>query len=389
MITATKDISNALLKIVDYSSESFSSVTFTKPCMFDLTEIYGSGNEPTLDEFENYLINNFGDRWTEEIAFFDDTDLKKKITPTIKEVITPLFDTNKKPPIYCTIKDDIINVISKYGENKDICVTLKKKGTNNIFDFYQVKLISNSETSLSTDTTLGTLLNTSTTDWHSPFVIRADKNGDGDLPDSYQFTGGNHGYNGGDTGSPTGRTSSIELFVDGKKISNGVAYGYFIEIKWVNYIQASNTKKSDGSGREVLKEMHNMCFNGYEWKSNVELEFLENCYVSTLYGFQANIKNSWDTKVRYVNATNRGVYAGNVDSDSGNKESNKIICIKDNNALSIELDNNYDIGDKRNYTSTKGLFCSSYGKVYFNIANDLNAKVGSYYYRGIYKFYPV
>ena len=126
-----------------------------------------------------------------------------------------------------------------------------------------------------------------------------------------------------------------------------------------------------------------------DWKSEVELLALEDVWFSTLYGFQANIKNSWDENIRYVGGINRGKFAGNIDSESGNKECNKIICTKNNNVLECELDGMYDIGNKQNYNGNAGCFCSSYGKWYFNLVSSaFSLKCNeSAYYRAKYRFY--
>ena len=382
---ATETSTTNQFKVCDYSSASWSEIRFKKPVLIDLTNLYGEGNEPSLNDFENYLISKLGECYFNSEKIYDNTEIIKKLTPIINTVVG---DKNF-PPIYYSINKNEINVISKYSKTHDICVTLKKKGANNIFDFYQFKLINNNSLIVSSDITVGSVLNTSTTDWHSPFVVLARNNANGDKPNSYQFTGGNHGYNGDATGSSTGRTSLIEFYIDGRKIENGHGYCNFVEIKWINYVQGSNTKKADGTGREILKEIHKINFNGVDWKSEVELLALEDVWFSTLYGFQANIKNSWDENIRYVGGINRGKFGGNIDSESGNKECNKIICTKNNNVLECELDEMYDIGNKQNYNGNSGCFCSSYGKWYFNLVSSaFSLKYNeSAYYRAKYRFY--
>ena len=74
-----------------------------------------------------------------------------------------------------------------------------------------------------------------------------------------EFTGGNHDYLNGSGGSATGRTESVTLKVNGKEVDGDYeGYADEIDIYWTNYIQANNTKKEDGSGREVLKEMYHI-----------------------------------------------------------------------------------------------------------------------------------
>lgn len=61
---------------------------------------------------------------------------------------------------------------------------------------------------------------------------------------------------------------SLNFLPTGRQVSDGAAdtviEGYCdrMEILWTNYVQAYNTKKADGTGREVLCERHRMLFDG-------------------------------------------------------------------------------------------------------------------------------
>ena len=96
------------------------------------------------------------------------------------------------------------------------------------------------------------------TDWQGPYVVSANQNADGDaIAQGAAFTGGNHAYGaGGVTGTPTARTLSYRVLVDGVELEDGgdLEWKDYVEISWINRVQAWNTKKTDGSGREVLEE---------------------------------------------------------------------------------------------------------------------------------------
>ena len=135
-------------------------------------------------------------------------------------------------------------------------------------------------------------------------------------------------------------------------------------------IQAYNTKKSDGSGREVLQENHILYFNGKNWETTTELIALEDVVFERFYGFQYGGTGTWLPKIRYVGATNRLEYIGRDGSNCGDKTSAIMKAYGDTYELDLTLDTQYDLGKREHYTGIKGLFTSTYGKGYTYVIGD-------------------
>lgn len=286
-----------------------------------------------------------------------------------------------------------ITVASRYSAENDIMVQLKKKGGNNIFDFSLFALIGVG-TSISDNLALPNktevLMNTAT-DWHAPFQIKALENVDGDMQDVSHFTGGNHDYtNSGTGGTPTGRTAVVRFIADGAEVVDGEGYCNVLEILWTNYVQAMNTKKADGTGREVLVERHRMTFDGREWKSQVEIEPLEAINMVLYYGLQACGGNSLYNHARYYGGVNRLEYdTSNENTSSGNKEATAIRWHGDTHEVIMTIDPTFDIGSREFYSGTSGLFTTSYGKAYANFFTNKQMQPGEIYsLRGAYVFRP-
>jgi hypothetical protein len=357
-------------------------ITFTTPVNATTMRFNFSLLSPVngLGTLNAYCMLVKGDTLPNEFVAYGYTKLNERVDRMESEI-------NKKPIQYSVI-DDVVKVASRYTADTDLLITLKKKGGNNIFDFYEFATFPHGKSIEElTDANL-TLLQRTTTDWHAPFMITASTNVDGDLPDSYHFTGGNHDYtNGGSGGTATGRTATLKVYADNSEITNDKGFCDRLEIKWTNFVQATNTKKVDGSGREVLQENHVLTFDGFEWVSHVELVPLEAISVSRWYGLQAAGVELLYKNVRYVGATNREVYdttSGN--SSCGDNKATKVICEGTQHRLEIEIDPVYDLGDRSFYSGTDGLFTSN-GKVYFFIISgkSLSAQ-NSYYMRGKYRF---
>lgn len=401
------------------------SSDFLKPSNNDVFDTLNSGNnEGSDDTVSNIPDNDVNDTTSSEAdkneadkneADKNETDKNEndnnednkneddKSENDKPEVVDP-----KLLPIYYEIDDDVIKVVSKYNENEDRCIELRKKGGNNLFDFYTAYIIDNKESTVAEHTN-GVEVYRNTTDFHAPFIIRALKNIDGDNPNSWEFTGGNHAYNGNHTGSATARTTKLEFFVDGKKISNGK--GEFsgkanvIEIRWSNNVQANNTVKKDGSGREVLTEKHTMTFDGKEWISHVELIPLEDIRCYTWYGFQCSLNSEvlpnnktgemYAGTYRFID----GAYKESIDltaaeipvNASGNNNAKGMISYKNTNAVSMIIDEKYHLGKRNMYSGDKGVFFNvKTKKTYFNIIENQILKANtSYYLRGTYKFYSI
>lgn len=291
--------------------------------------------------------------------------------------------------IFYSYHDDIIDIYSKYSPTQDIMVRIAKGGANETYDFYEVYLLNNNTDTLSESLeNAGLLYGTAVTDWHSPFVVSADINKDGDIPNSTDFTGGYHSYPSAE--SSTSAHKSISCTADGIPIENNTSgYCSRFAVSWKNDVQACNTMRADGSGRYVMEEEHKLYFDGVTWYSAVTLTPYEKITITKLYGFQAFIKNIWDTKIQYVNEA--GAFDLPLTADTSQISTSELICQKDNNALKITINPSFGIGDKKYVMNNPDAFVTNYGKIYFNLVNGIPlkaAKGDKITYRGSYSFYP-
>ena len=292
---------------------------------------------------------------------------------------------NLNPPvIYWRVSDGKIIVVSKYGANKDIAVTLARKGGNNIFDFMKFAEIENADCYPANDLTTAQDITGVGTDMHAPFKVRAVADIDGDNADSI-YTGGNHGYN----SLPTGRTAALRFFANGKEAKEGDGYCSFVELRWTNFVQAWNTVKKDGSGREVLQENHKIVFDGIEWREDIEIIPLENVLIETWYGLQFYGTHSIYPNIHYVGGLNRGVFSGSENSDCGDNKASKIIGYGDSHRIEMEIDPSFDLGDRSMYEGTTGAFVSGMKAYFYIIRNHDLTKDSLYALKGIYRFLPV
>lgn len=280
-------------------------------------------------------------------------------------------------------------VYSRSNTNKYLCTILDNHGTNNLFDFYKLGycLADSLAECTAESTTLSIIINT---DIHSPFAIEATTNADGDNQLS-SFTGGNHGYDGNTGGGSTARELSKLIKLDNRTLDNdGEYYGNSLEIAWVNGVQAWNTKKADGSGREVLREHQILRFDGIAWTCNSDLEFLEECKVKTVYGYQMKFTKDESTEIYYLGGEDRTCHKATESSSSRNKNPNGIL-VRDLTAgisINLELDTSYDCGDRRffkNNDAKYGAFSPATDKSYLYLIDSLTAETQAHYrYRGYY-----
>ena len=167
-----------------------------------------------------------------------------------------------------------------------------------------------------------------------------------------------------------------------------------MEIRWANRVQASNTTRSDGTGREVLEETHSLTFDGTVFQSETRIRALEALHIVCLYGFQMFAYK--DSQAVFLGAAKRGSFPAWSNTDCGS-DTCDCVCMDDGrNAISMSLDQSFDLGRPGTYQGTKRMFSQSYGKIYCNlIANAASQPTFSmnagdcYGFRGAYRFYPV
>lgn len=230
---------------------------------------------------------------------------------------------------------------------------------------------------------------TNVTDWFMPFVVSAVNNADGDDPTNQYFTGGNHNYNntGDSSGTATARNLNLTFFANNKVCNvddKGVCDKFAVE--WVNNVQAYNTRKSDGSGREVLQEIHRLEFDGANIEVFTSIKPLEDVFMKTWYAYGAHIINY--NNIIYIGGANRNSAALVNHSVSGNSTPNKAVCYSNNDVLEMEVDRSIDIGNGDMYSEDRGMFVSG-SKVYCFIIKDTNLTANNIYsVKGTYRFYP-
>jgi hypothetical protein len=279
-----------------------------------------------------------------------------------------------------------VTLISKYDDAHDIAISLKQKGGNDLFDFYSFGLISNTGKNISVSAETAVPFLTTASDWFAPFIVGAVNNADGD-EQSETFTGGNHQYNNQGSGStPTARGVFLKFLADNREVTEGADGCTKFEMICTNLVQGYNTKKADGSGREILQENHRLIFDGEKFEAFVDLIPLEDIIMKTWYGLQWTYSPFKNT--RYVGAVNRSLYdASSSDSSSGDNKCNHVVCFGDDHQLMIDVDSDYDLGDRKYYADVVGIFTRTYGKGYFNIIS--NTRLGAdnmYSLHGSYEF---
>lgn len=318
------------------------------------------------------LMISIGERM-EQYAAFGEVTVKKQ---------------RYKTPVYASVKSDVLRVITKYTKNTDLCVTFGKHGGNNLPDFMSLATINNSKEYPENNYNNCEVFLNITTDWHAPFMVKALSDIDGDQPTVSHFTGGNHNYsNTGTIGyTPTAICDDLKYYVDNVETSDFEGYCNRVEVIWVNRVQATNTKKEDGTGRFVLKEKHVLRFDGCEWESYVEIIPLEDVNLVTYYGYQAQTGNVYPN-IRFIGAENRGLYHTSANNTSGDNKVSGVRVYGEEHKIEIRLDTTYDIGDRRFYTGTSGAFNTA-AKIYFTLMNNINqaAENNLYCAKATYKF---
>ena len=381
---------------------------------YDENKNYISGSNKTNNTFTTPALTKYI-RFNWWVGNFDLATLNSKCMlvkgSSLPETYEPFYDYYVKEKIE-SIEEEINNVsvihpinyiidqdgngvtlISKYDASHDVAISIKKKGGNNLFDFYSIGLIPNQNKAISQDTTGISYLISSSGDWHAPFVVKASANGDGDNPTSKYFTGGNHQYNNQSSGStPTARTSVLKFFADKMEVTSGSGSCSEFEMVWTNLVQGYNTTKADGSGREILQENHRMIFDGTLFDDFVDLIPLEDVIMETWYGYQWTFSPYKYT--RYIGATSshRALYdASSANSSSGGKTCCFVRGYGTTDEIRIGIDADYDLGDHKFFTNAGGtgaIFTQTYGKGYFFVI-DGDQEMGNgniYSLHGSYQF---
>ncbi|EAN0642239.1 hypothetical protein M4701_004794 [Salmonella enterica] len=273
-----------------------------------------------------------------------------------------------------------IKIQYKYSLLEDRVIELNRTGLNKIFSFSRIyKNFSWKYTDFPSGRLDGlTTVQTFDTDIIGPIMVSAESNEDGDDPIA-EFTGGWHGFNGNQSGSPTARHVSLQVWVDGKMV-NDTFKGYTndLVIETTSNIQGFNTKKKDGSGREIIQQKVKMKFNEGRADVHIKMVPLEKVRIHTYYGLQTALSQLYaNSSIRYESGDSqewKDTSSGPNDSGPKGKYPNVYRMTaknKHNDEVVVWLDTKYGLGKRLNVSDKyPSAFFVGY-KSYFNLINGI------------------
>ena len=354
-------------RIADFRTSGWDKFIMDNPVITDLTAAFGAGKEPTIEEYEAMLSDESGN------VFFAGS---KEITMTKNVEVKPL---------YISVADEVLEVIYQYG-NSYMLTRLGKKGVNQIFDFRQFYKVDSP-----TEFNYNNLFYNNSSDWFGPYRIKAAADADGDNVVDNHFVGGNHGYDNSGTiagNTATGRTASLKYLVDGEQVTNFEGYADKLEIRWENLIQAINTKKANGSGREVLKEQYHMVFDGDSWQVRNDITPLEDLTALQYYGLQMQF-GAWNDKFRFIGGNNRSLNNAGTAMNSGSKSTTALQLYNSiGDVAEFGVYRYFDIGDGELNASSYNALTTATKLYTLLISGDQPLSKDSIYsFEGYYKFY--
>ena len=375
------------------TSSDFTSNTFTTPANAKYIRFnYAITGDFNLSELNSRCMLVKGSTLPETYEAYVDTTLSEYV----QELNTKVEETDSRvqgvQPLWYKRTGTTIEISHAYSSAKDIVVTMQKFGGNDLFDLKSVNTIPKGADPA---TAARTQIWDNPSDAFSPYVVAAVNNIDGDSQ-TVTFTGGQHQYNNTGSGStPTARTVSVAFYADKREVSDGeTGNATHFRIVWENRVQGYNTKKSDGTGREILKVIHTADFNGEDIKVSTNICPLEDVKMTTFYGFQFYAGSLYPA-IRYFDSTNRLV--NTIESSSSSSNSGDLVGysfqaanITNGDCAQVSIDPLFDLG-KRNYATGQNAMFVSYNKAYFSIVrNETSMSGGSLYsLKGAYKFEPV
>lgn len=295
---------------------------------------------------------------------------------------------------YAAIKSDVIHVAHKYSDTQDMVLTFSKGGPNSIMGIGTIYLNANTSRFVSRDFSALTIFKTVDSDWIGPIQVAATSSIDGDATSTETFTGGWHGYGGESGGTATARTVSYEVFADGVSLSesDGLIGCKELTIKVVNRIQAYNTKKTDGSGREVLEETVVYTIRDGTIHVTVQMEALEAVTIPIYYGLQSQVAAT-DT-VHFVGGAAKARQVMNALRSSGIKGSYPVerACVRSGtDNMVLQLDSSFGMGSRDCISVGESCFFSISQKIYSELVYGVTKSMAAaeqFFWRGSYTFFP-
>lgn len=273
-----------------------------------------------------------------------------------------------------------IKIQYKYSPEEDSVIELERVGLNKLFSFSTLyRIDSGKDTAFPSGILDGlTAVQTFDTDIIGPIMVSAENNEDGDDPIA-AFTGGWHGFNRDQSGSPTARHVSLQVWVDGKMVKDTFkGYTNDLVIETTSNIQGFNTKKKDGSGREIIQQKVKMTFNEGRADVHIKMTPLEKVRIHTYYGLQTALSQLYaNSSIRYESGDSpewKDTSSGPNDSGPKGKYPNvyrMTVKNKHNDEVLVWLDTKYGLGKRLNVSDKyPSAFFVGY-KSYFNLINGV------------------
>ena len=374
---------NANKEFVQYTTGGYKSFTIPQDCVYVRFTIKKADLDVIQFEKGDIATNyeSYGIKLKNNVVRIENLD------HNLQDIL------NSIPPLIVKKYDDGIIFGFKYNSNEDMRILFKPCGQSKLPQINNIYKLSNSNKYPSSDfSNLGTIFQNATSDWIGPYTVRS-SNDDGDKPDSWEFTGGWHGYNGDQTGEKTASNKSFKYYIDNKEILDGeVKAGNKLKIVVVNNIQSSGTKKVDGTGREVLEETIVYTITQNSINVEVQIKALEQIKITKYYGLQT-VNNSYNGQLLYNDdSMKKWTDCNNVKIDGGVKAESDCgeFKLKNNNDLLIAwVDKNYGLGKRKYVNDDKPVVWSAdYNKTYM-VLIDGNCDLQTdevLYWRGGYKF---
>lgn len=279
------------------------------------------------------------------------------------------------------------------ANNKDVGVKLKTFDKNDCYQFCSFGTVDNNKPYVCDDPSKYVEYMSTGEDIFGPAMVYAKENIDGDLPITDKWSGGLHTYD----DHNSSRRVSLDIYFDGRKKDGFVGYCNVIDIVIVHQDIASNTWKTDGTGREVLKETIKMHFeNGVV---NIETTFtaLEPVEIRKWYFLQGHHKANGlgSGGIRYIGGdANRGINSMDEASNGGDLFAKTMRFLSTTLQMEMHMED-FDLGRlTHNGTETYAAFVANYTtytkayfKPVFDTVNPLTLDTGeTASARGYYKF---
>lgn len=306
--------------------------------------------------------------------------------------------TGNNPQLVCKRNYNEIKVKFGYNATVNMILEFNLLGINNILHLKRIYTQPRSSGNIGSDfDSDSTLMHNVTTDWISPYRIRAIRNGNGN---GYLTTGGNHGTTGG-SGFPTAeRDTALSVTADNNLVRHGdVLFVHdSVVITTTNYVAGMNTVNlENGDKRHILKETVTYTITPRNVAVTVEFEALEDIEIRDYSGLQSQ-KGAWDTTLYYMEDTGKPVKFNASDGSRGessmkeNGNPDRWVQKKAGDVLVAYYDTDVGLGSRDLVADQEAMLFHSATKVYGKLIYDSNnlytrmSMGDTFYWSGGYSF---